>query len=149
MSDLIIETKGALPGAILMQWNLAGSENGVAGMWDVHFRVGGTAGTELQSDLCSKNPNATTLVDDKYAAVAEDAVAQLHTINPRCLAHLPTASSLALPTFDSASVSSSGTSALQTRIASGYKIRKTSSRILQRVHDTVLMVARNMILPIP
>ncbi|KAI8949610.1 glycoside hydrolase family 55 protein [Xylaria longipes] len=65
MSDLIIETKGALPGAILVQWNLAGSENGAAGMWDVHFRVGGTAGTELQSDICSKNPNATTLVDDK------------------------------------------------------------------------------------
>ncbi|KAI0408599.1 glycoside hydrolase family 55 protein [Xylaria palmicola] len=65
MSDLIIETKGPLPGAILMQWNLAGSENGAAGMWDVHFRVGGTAGTELQSDVCSKNPNATTLVDDK------------------------------------------------------------------------------------
>ncbi|KAK5636635.1 hypothetical protein RRF57_012347 [Xylaria bambusicola] len=65
MSDLIIETKGALPGAILMQWNLAGSENGAAGMWDVHFRVGGTAGTELQSDHCSKNPNATTAVDDK------------------------------------------------------------------------------------
>ncbi|KAI0542202.1 glycoside hydrolase family 55 protein [Xylaria digitata] len=65
MSDLIIETKGALPGAILVQWNLAGSENGAAGMWDVHFRVGGTAGTELQSDHCSKNPNATTAVDDK------------------------------------------------------------------------------------
>ncbi|KAI1632833.1 glucan 1,3-beta-glucosidase GLUC78 precursor [Biscogniauxia mediterranea] len=60
MSDLIIETKGALPGAILMQWNLAGSENGAAGMWDVHFRVGGTAGTELQSDKCSKDPNVTT-----------------------------------------------------------------------------------------
>ncbi|KAI0199632.1 glycoside hydrolase family 55 protein [Astrocystis sublimbata] len=65
MSDLIIETKGALPGAILVQWNLAGSENGAAGMWDVHFRVGGTAGTELQSDHCSKDPNATTTVDDK------------------------------------------------------------------------------------
>ncbi|KAI1121568.1 glycoside hydrolase family 55 protein [Nemania abortiva] len=65
MSDLVIETKGPLPGAILMQWNLAGSENGAAGMWDVHFRVGGTAGTELQSDVCSKNPNVTTSVDDK------------------------------------------------------------------------------------
>lgn len=65
MSDLVIETKGALPGAILMQWNLAGSEQGEAGLWDVHFRVGGTAGTELQSDHCSKNPNATTTVDDK------------------------------------------------------------------------------------
>ncbi|KAI8958788.1 glycoside hydrolase family 55 protein [Daldinia sp. FL1419] len=60
MSDLIIETKGSLPGAILMQWNLAGSENGAAGMWDVHFRIGGTAGTELQSDKCSKNENVTT-----------------------------------------------------------------------------------------
>ncbi|KAK6950253.1 hypothetical protein Daesc_008579 [Daldinia eschscholtzii] len=60
MSDLIIETKGSLPGAILMQWNLAGSENGAAGMWDVHFRIGGTAGTELQSDKCTKNENVTT-----------------------------------------------------------------------------------------
>lgn len=60
MSDLIIETQGPLPGAILMQWNLAGSANGAAGMWDVHFRIGGTAGTELQSDKCAKNENVTT-----------------------------------------------------------------------------------------
>ncbi|KAI1212403.1 glycoside hydrolase family 55 protein [Annulohypoxylon truncatum] len=60
MSDLIIETQGPLPGAILMQWNLAGSTNGAAGMWDVHFRIGGTAGTELQSDKCAKNENVTT-----------------------------------------------------------------------------------------
>ncbi|KAI0186248.1 hypothetical protein EV127DRAFT_175526 [Xylaria flabelliformis] len=45
------------------------------------------------------------------AAVVEDAVAQLHTVNPRRLARLPTASSLALPTFDSASVSPPSTSA--------------------------------------
>ncbi|KAH8673539.1 glucan 1,3-beta-glucosidase [Xylariales sp. PMI_506] len=59
LSDLILETKGAAPGAILMEWNVAGSEAGAAGMWDVHFRVGGSAGTELQSDTCTKNPNAT------------------------------------------------------------------------------------------
>ncbi|KAI1433392.1 glycoside hydrolase family 55 protein [Xylaria sp. CBS 124048] len=64
ISDLVIETKGALPGAILMEWNLAGTENGAAGMWDVHFRVGGTTGTDLQSDHCSKNPNVTTVIDD-------------------------------------------------------------------------------------
>ncbi|KAI1759328.1 glycoside hydrolase family 55 protein [Hypoxylon sp. FL1150] len=58
MSDLIIETKGPLPGAILMEWNLAGSDKGSAGLWDVHFRVGGTAGTELQSDKCA-NYNKT------------------------------------------------------------------------------------------
>ncbi|KAI1735629.1 hypothetical protein F4680DRAFT_434618 [Xylaria scruposa] len=45
------------------------------------------------------------------AAVVEDAVAQLHAVNPRRLAHLPTASSLALPAFDSASLSPPGTSA--------------------------------------
>lgn len=25
-------------------------------MWDVHWRVGGTAGTKLQADKCLKNP---------------------------------------------------------------------------------------------
>ncbi|KAK6203980.1 hypothetical protein LQW54_008553 [Pestalotiopsis sp. IQ-011] len=58
-SDLILETKGAAPGAIMMQWNLAGSSAGTAGLWDVHFRIGGSAGTGLQSDTCSKNPNST------------------------------------------------------------------------------------------
>lgn len=65
MSDLIFETKGPAPGAILMQYNLAGSEPGAAGLWDVHFRVGGTAGTELQSDKCAKNPNATHGASDE------------------------------------------------------------------------------------
>ncbi|KAI0180067.1 glycoside hydrolase family 55 protein [Hypoxylon sp. FL1284] len=65
MSDLIIETKGPVPGAILMEWNLAGSDKGSAGLWDVHFRIGGTAGTELQSDKCSKNENVTTTATDE------------------------------------------------------------------------------------
>ncbi|KAJ6093992.1 hypothetical protein N7467_002837 [Penicillium canescens] len=60
MSDLIITTKGAAPGAILMEWNLAGASQGSAGMWDVHFRIGGAAGTELQSDTCPKTPKEKT-----------------------------------------------------------------------------------------
>ena len=56
MSDLMFETKGPAPGAILMEWNLAGAQPGAAAMWDVHFRVGGSAGTGLQSDKCTKNP---------------------------------------------------------------------------------------------
>ncbi|KAL2823403.1 pectate lyase superfamily protein-domain-containing protein [Aspergillus cavernicola] len=60
ISDLAIQTKGPAPGAILMQWNVAESSPGAAGMWDVHFRVGGSAGTELQSDKCAKTPNSTT-----------------------------------------------------------------------------------------
>ncbi|QKX62004.1 uncharacterized protein TRUGW13939_09160 [Talaromyces rugulosus] len=59
ISDIMLETKGPTPGAILMEWNVAGSSQGSAGMWDVHFRIGGSAGTELQSDKCAYNPNAT------------------------------------------------------------------------------------------
>lgn len=60
ISDLILETKGPAPGAILMEWNVAQASQGSVGMWDVHFRVGGSAGTELQSDKCSKTPKQTT-----------------------------------------------------------------------------------------
>jgi glucan 1,3-beta-glucosidase len=61
ISDLIFETKGAQPGAIMIQWNVAESSQGSAGMWDVHVRIGGSAGTGLQSDTCSKAP--TTIAD--------------------------------------------------------------------------------------
>lgn len=80
MSDFIIETMGPTPGAILMQWHLASASAGAGGLWDVHFRVAGTAGTQLQSDKCTKNPSAQ------------------HGANPDCIAafmllHLaPTAS---------------------------------------------------------
>lgn len=60
ISDLILETKGPAPGAILMEWNVAEATQGSVGMWDVHFRVGGTAGTELQSDRCTKTPDQKT-----------------------------------------------------------------------------------------
>ena len=61
MSDLMFETKGPQPGAIMIEWNVADPEGQPAssGMWDVHVRIGGSAGTELQSDKCAKNPNAT------------------------------------------------------------------------------------------
>ncbi|PWY88635.1 exo-beta-1,3-glucanase [Aspergillus sclerotioniger CBS 115572] len=60
ISDLILETKGPAPGAILMQWNVQASSQGSAGMWDTHARIGGSAGTELQSDKCMKTPKETT-----------------------------------------------------------------------------------------
>lgn len=59
ISDLIFETLGPAPGAILMEWNLGASSQGSNGLWDTHFRIGGSAGTKLQSDTCAKNPNAT------------------------------------------------------------------------------------------
>ncbi|SPO00585.1 probable beta-1,3 exoglucanase precursor [Cephalotrichum gorgonifer] len=60
ISELTFETKGPQPGAILMEWNVAGTKPGDAGLWDVHFRVGGTAGTGLQSDKCKKTPEVKT-----------------------------------------------------------------------------------------
>jgi hypothetical protein len=66
MSDLIISTQGPAPGGILMEWNI-NSEKGQAGLWDVHFRVGGFEGTKLQASNCKKNPNAT------------------HDANPECI----------------------------------------------------------------
>lgn len=57
ISDLIFETLGPAPGAIMMEWNSAGSQ-GANGLWDVHFRIGGTQGTGLQSNTCTKNPGA-------------------------------------------------------------------------------------------
>lgn len=57
MSDCIITTKGPAPGGILMEWNINSPEAGGAGLWDVHFRVAGFAGTDLQSSECKKNPS--------------------------------------------------------------------------------------------
>lgn len=47
-SNLIFETMGPQPGAILMEWNLGQASQGSNGLWDVHFRIGGSAGTKLQ-----------------------------------------------------------------------------------------------------
>ncbi|ODM95629.1 Glucan 1,3-beta-glucosidase [Orchesella cincta] len=58
ISDFMFSTKGAQPGAILVQWNLKGSAPGEAGMWDAHFRVGGFAGSELQVPQCPKGQSA-------------------------------------------------------------------------------------------
>lgn len=60
LSDLIFETVGALPGAIMMEWNVAEASQGSCAMWDVHFRVGGSAGTQLEQDTClAKVPGST------------------------------------------------------------------------------------------
>lgn len=59
MSDLVFQTVGAQPGAVLVEWNVGASAQGSSGMWDVHYRIGGSAGTGLQSNTCAKNPSVT------------------------------------------------------------------------------------------
>ncbi|ETN43061.1 uncharacterized protein HMPREF1541_02219 [Cyphellophora europaea CBS 101466] len=66
ITDIMFETRGPTPGAIMMEWNVADpdGQQGASGMWDTHFRVGGSAGTQLQVDQCrgstpdSKNFNS-------------------------------------------------------------------------------------------
>jgi glucan 1,3-beta-glucosidase len=48
ISELVFETKGPAPGAIMVEWNIKAAAPGAAGMWDSHWRIGGTAGTQLQ-----------------------------------------------------------------------------------------------------
>lgn len=55
MSDLMFETAGPAPGAVMIEWNLKASSQGAAGMWDVHNRIGGSAGTEMLEGQCAKN----------------------------------------------------------------------------------------------
>jgi glucan 1,3-beta-glucosidase len=67
ITDLMFETLGPAPGAILVEWNVADSSQGACAMWDVHFRVGGTAGTRLQIDRCQKNENVSTTFNPECA----------------------------------------------------------------------------------
>jgi len=58
ISDLMFSTKGAQPGAILLQWNIREASQGSAGVWDCHFRVGGHAGSNLQVPQCPSGQGA-------------------------------------------------------------------------------------------
>ncbi|KAF5021729.1 hypothetical protein F66182_6230 [Fusarium sp. NRRL 66182] len=64
-SDTIVSTRGPTAGAILIQYNLYSPAN-TSGMWDVHARIGGFAGTYLQVPECP-------------------AIKSTNTINPRCI----------------------------------------------------------------
>ena len=56
-SDMLVSTQGAQAGAILIEWNLDSSATTPGGMWDVHTRIGGFSGSNLQVAQCPKTPN--------------------------------------------------------------------------------------------
>ena len=60
-SDMIISTQGAQGGAILILWNLASTAASPSGMWDVHTRIGGFKGSNLQLANCPTTPSSTTI----------------------------------------------------------------------------------------
>ncbi|OAA68257.1 Pectin lyase fold protein [Niveomyces insectorum RCEF 264] len=57
LSDLVLATQGAQPGAVLLEWNLAAPAGKPAGLWDVHTRIGGFTGSGLQVAQCAKTPD--------------------------------------------------------------------------------------------
>ncbi|KAG5640730.1 hypothetical protein DXG03_007417 [Asterophora parasitica] len=55
ISDIIFNTIGSTPGAIVVEWNIKQSSQGSAGTWDTHIRLGGAAGTNLENRNCPKS----------------------------------------------------------------------------------------------
>ena len=60
-SDMIVATQGPQAGAILIKWNLASPSATPSGMWDVHTRIGGFAGSNQQLANCPKTPTSTAI----------------------------------------------------------------------------------------
>ncbi|KAJ6500534.1 exo-beta-1,3-glucanase [Mycena sanguinolenta] len=50
ITDIIFATIGPTPGAIVVEWNVKQTTAGGAGMWDSHIRLGGAAGTNLETN---------------------------------------------------------------------------------------------------
>lgn len=66
-SDMIVSTQGATSGAVLIQYNLAAPYSscetcGISGMWDVHTRIGGFAGSQLQVGNCPSTPDWANVI---------------------------------------------------------------------------------------
>jgi glucan 1,3-beta-glucosidase len=59
-SDMIVTTQGTQAGAMLIEWNLASSGT-PSGMWDVHTRIGGFKGSNLQVAQCPVTAGSTTV----------------------------------------------------------------------------------------
>jgi len=57
-SDMVVATQGPEAGAVLIEWNLA-SHGQPSGMWDVHTRIGGFAGSKLELADCPATPNTS------------------------------------------------------------------------------------------
>lgn len=59
-SDMIVSTRGKQAGATLIEWNLA-TTGTPSGMWDVHTRIGGFAGSDLLLGDCPTTPGSTNI----------------------------------------------------------------------------------------
>ncbi|RDA94979.1 hypothetical protein CP533_0168, partial [Ophiocordyceps camponoti-saundersi (nom. inval.)] len=68
IQELVFQTFGAQPGAILMEFNVAGKTQGAAALFDVHFRLGGAQGSDLQLEQCKRNPGSKEIKENCLTA---------------------------------------------------------------------------------
>ncbi|KAG6917782.1 hypothetical protein DXG01_001054 [Tephrocybe rancida] len=63
ISDMLFSTIGPAAGAIVLEWNVRqpSGQNGGAGMWDSHIRLGGAAGTNLEAAQCPSSGSGGTV----------------------------------------------------------------------------------------
>ncbi|KAK0742730.1 pectate lyase superfamily protein-domain-containing protein [Schizothecium vesticola] len=62
-SNTVVSTRGAQAGAILIEYNLDSSAQ-PSGLWDVHVRIGGFAGSNLQRAQCPWEAQKETVTAD-------------------------------------------------------------------------------------
>jgi glucan 1,3-beta-glucosidase len=86
VTDLAFDVSDVLPGAILVENNISGLEAGDVGLWDSHFRAGGTAGSAVETkcgsyprdiDACKAafmflhlKPESSTYIESSWGWVA-------------------------------------------------------------------------------
>lgn len=61
LSDFIVAGQGATAGAIMIEYNLVSPAGTPSGLWDVHTRIGGFTGSDLQVAQCVKQPGSATV----------------------------------------------------------------------------------------
>lgn len=66
-SDMLVSTQGSTPGAVLIEWNLASDEG--SGMWEVHTRIGGFAGSQLQAPECPTDAEISPRCEAAYMSM--------------------------------------------------------------------------------
>jgi glucan 1,3-beta-glucosidase len=65
---MVVSTQGATSGAIVIEYNLASQPSSPSGLWDVHIRVGGFEGSNLQLAECPTNVPSNVINENCLAA---------------------------------------------------------------------------------
>jgi glucan 1,3-beta-glucosidase len=67
-SNMVVSTQGPTTGAIAIQYNLASTASNPSGLWDVHVRIGGFKGSDLQLANCPTSTGSDSINQNCLAA---------------------------------------------------------------------------------